>query len=37
MQDHEDKNVYKTVILPVILCDPEAWSVTLREEQSESV
>jgi len=29
--------VYRTVILPVVLCGCEAWSLTLREERRQSV
>jgi hypothetical protein len=25
--------IYRTIILPVVLCGPETWSLTLREER----
>ena len=27
-----NNNIYKTIILPVVLCECEIWSLTLREE-----
>ena len=29
----KDQDIYRTIILPVVLCGCEAWSLTLREER----
>jgi hypothetical protein len=32
MQDNIESDIYRTIILPAVLCGGETWSRTLREE-----